>query len=393
MAEPIFHVTGDSLQPRRSLAFTTQGDFVMSPAAVPALVADGASLGTNVIDISNSTRVRSLLYTAFANWPGTNKLSILIRVIPRFTGGPTARQAFMSVGVPASSILENGVLFYSQITTGQLVFFGYDNDGTQIVLSSNITSGSPTYVSGTAQDIFMTWDGDLTTNALQFYAAGVNIGQMDSGALASRDNNETACMNFGFADGVVALSDYDIDEIAIWNTIESVPDNARTSYLTSTAFDKTISTDPGISNVVVGTGYTILGVAKVGTFDQNIIQLTGPIGSTGNTDVSTDKIDITQGESPTLDLFVFNNGVAVDITGLTAVETAFPAVNRGQTTVSNFTLVDGLTGHFRVTLTAADTLLFRAGHAMTFNCKLTITGDILYAWYRKELRVRVPTVP
>lgn len=276
----LFHLTGESLQPRRSTAFTTQGYFIRSPAAVPAVTPDAASLGTNIITTANATRVRSLIYTGFENWTGTNDLSILISVIPRFTGPPSFRNALMSVGIPAAGILESGMFWYSQVTTAQSVFFGYDNDGVQLVGSGNITSGAASYVSGTRLDHFMTWAGGLTTNALEFFVDAVSIGNMNSAALSSRDNNETSAMNFMFADSVVALSDLDVVEIAIWNSIESPPDPLRTTYITSTALDKTINNDPGIANVVAGTNYDILGANLTGTF--NPIQLgrvTGVVGS------------------------------------------------------------------------------------------------------------------
>lgn len=105
------------------------------------------------------------------------------------------------------------------------------------------------------------------------------------------------------------------------------------------------------------------------------------------------KIVVTQGENPTLNLFAKQDGDNFDISGASASTTSFPGGTKANPKivfVTDFTLIDGPTGHYRVNLTAAQLNQMRIGDDFDFNSKLTIGADTIYIWFDRSFRVRSP---
>lgn len=263
---PIFHLRGDSLNAYVSQSGKTPAQFLSdsgTSAVATQASADTGAFGGSVIAKSSTTKVRSLAFPGFNNVSMAG-FSVLMRLVPRFTGAPafaTGLAYFEGLGPGAATQgLALGVT-----TGGNLNVVLKDKYGTNYFNGSTV-SGYTSYVSGTAVDLLAVWDG--TTSNLTFYVNGTSIGTITpSAGSPAVDKKLIGILNVGMSTNGV-LGNYDINEFAIWSQALSGADitalSARSAFIASTAFDGQNYTDPGIDNVRNGVAYTIAGVVMSG---------------------------------------------------------------------------------------------------------------------------------
>jgi hypothetical protein len=233
-----------------------------------SLVSSGASgvFGGSYIDGTNSAK--ALNFMGADNWSTTNALTLMFRIIPTWTGNPSAQQELFLAGDVNNNAFE-GL---------QVVL---NTDGTIYLLARNSafnayigdTFGSLTYVSGQPTDIWVVWDGSKTTGAFKLYQAQNGnvptlVGTHDSAYVVPARSVAAAtgmafCRNNG-----TSMNAY-INEAVIWDSVEDPTSyGARAAFITTTAstFQGYANTDPGIANVLSGTNYIFGGNAKTGSY-------------------------------------------------------------------------------------------------------------------------------
>jgi hypothetical protein len=266
----VFYVRGDSFDAVRSSGGKT-GDKINSAKITTA---SGGLSGT-VWDLTDTSQVKFVVFRGALNTPNGRTHSIGVRLAPAYTGTPAASRVLwsLSTGVGVSSAY---LELRHDVTTGNLTIVGKNE------LSSTFVSGSfgvwaPT--SGTYNDIVVTFLGTTAANDVKCYVdnSALGAGLTAANALsASWTNRMWQTIAVGGAPNTLA-SAYKMDEFFIDDTVISTSSYplvggsgalngaSRTALLSVTALDALSFSDPGVTHVEAGIGYTYAGVAKTGT--------------------------------------------------------------------------------------------------------------------------------
>ena len=276
MATLVFALRGNSTNARYSVGSPTGTKLNETYVTV---VSDAGYLSGNYIDISDTARVKSLVFNGKGNTSNSRSMSILLRFAPTYTGAPAARRMIWSISTGLGTSTAYLELFH-EVTSGNLVLIGKNEGG--FATASTINLGAWTAgVSGTIYDFLFVWDGTTAANGMKLYIdnALLGAGGTATNALFSSWNNtyfKSIALGCGINGTVGAMR---VDEFVIWDGAQSssvcalvggngaLDGAARTALVDCTAFDGTSYTDPGVANVKTGTAYTQVGVSLVGTYD------------------------------------------------------------------------------------------------------------------------------
>jgi hypothetical protein len=226
--------------------------------------------GGNYIDLVNSgSGRRSLAYVGLDNFSRNGAFTVLIRIIPNFTGAPASTLSLFNVG-PVDGNNCQGIR--AKITTGQKLNVVMGDGASSTAMNEDSTSNIP-LTSGTPTDIWFTYTGTSGASSFNMFAAQdgnspTSIGSKNGGVTIGSGNRlitNVASIMFG-TDAFASYANHGIIECCIWDTVETPSSHGvRTDFITASAFEGYNYTDPGIANVRSGTGYTHAGVAKTGT--------------------------------------------------------------------------------------------------------------------------------
>jgi hypothetical protein len=249
-------------------AFLSQSGKVFAPrlgdntVAAIALGADASAIGGQVLLKAHATKERCLGFIGQNNWPSTNQLAVLLRIIPRFTGNPAANVTLFQTNGDINGSPSGAKIFID--TFGRLIFNVYDQYGALIgALTKNSALG---LVSGTAVDLFISWDGTINAGALKINVNGVTTDQGTNGsALTARNNLAAGPLLVGPGTN----ANFDLNELVIWDdAVDPLTlglGAARSTFVTATAFDGQLIVDPGVKNVRKNVVYTLRGVNYTGS--------------------------------------------------------------------------------------------------------------------------------
>lgn len=272
MSEPSFHYKSNSLSAYRVIVPTASRPFALPTEPAPTLIAkttEEGVIGSTYTDVKTiSGNYRTMRFIGYGNVGDmTGGLSVLVRVIPRFTGfAPPSRGGLWTF----NGAFNAPWLMMRALTDGRLQFLGTNADFGGMVNGVSVSTHS--FVSGTAVDIVVTWTGTAAANGMKIYVNGVLFFQgAASGASQYSDSKgqlfESILPCLGWPQG--EASSFDLNEMAVWNEVIN-PTNtglnligpARTSFLTSTAADATpnvpstnavrLNTQYGLNNSLVG---------------------------------------------------------------------------------------------------------------------------------------------
>lgn len=283
----VFHLRGDSLDAHRSFSGKSPHLFYENGTVQPALAAHANAINSNAIDISHASLQRAVVYPGINNWPATRQLSILIRIIPFWTGNPPKNMALANFLNPFGVGSYGGILFYLD-TSGR--FKGAATSENILSINANGTLASSIgAVSGTPMDLFFVTSG-LSTGDDRFTgwingvlgvenSASNNI-SLEGGAEPIRDNKLVTGMMFGGRNAFATATDLYIDEVVIWDeiidptsvqltddSVASLNGPSRSLFVKSTALDGSAFTVPVASDVRSGTALVDAGVADVGELE------------------------------------------------------------------------------------------------------------------------------
>lgn len=268
-----FAYRSDSLVPRFVSAVTQSIPFRNGSETLPSLVAAGSDVGVigpTVLDVSRIASNRSLRFVGVGNWPDmTGGLSVLTRLVPRYTGSPSiAAQG----GIWIASSFANlpwGFLIHNTNGTFNCRILNPNNQN----IVNYTTTATWSATSGTVADIGITWDGTTGSNQFSFWVNGsvlesTTASQASTYSLASSGNlfSEILPCN-AWALGYDGL--HDLNEMVIWDNeqdFSSYNGSSRTAFVDVVADDAfPVYTDPGIANVALGTDYTFNDTELTGT--------------------------------------------------------------------------------------------------------------------------------
>lgn len=258
----IFHLRGDSLDARVSQNGKTPSIYRSSGLTDPSIddLVSAGVFGSKVINLTNTSFLRSLAYPARGNWSLAQPFSVRMRIVPAWTGNPGASVGLICVS--ADGFLKANHFELAINTSGKLTFFATDRFGATI-LNFNSTV-SPTIVSGTPTDLMFAWSGLLSGSACKISQDGVEIEVFTPSAARIAPPVGVGSISIGNSPNG-ARGNYKLNELEIYDTAEAHVYTARTAWTTSTAFDGEQNTDPGQANTRLNTGYFIAGVAKTGS--------------------------------------------------------------------------------------------------------------------------------
>jgi hypothetical protein len=268
-----FALRGDSIDARYSSSGKSPYLIHRNGDTAPAPVADATSgvFGSSKISFSSGTtnEAKHLVYPARKNFSQTNKFSILMRIVPEFTSGAIGKeQPILFSGWPQVSSFGSYLSVY--INTNSTILFTLSDRKNSATSGGQFTSSAFSFTSGVPTDIMIVWD-ETSNPRLKFSQDGVEISTHGTTGDSFEDTwalwgeihlGYVAGANDGAGQNLTA-----INELVIYDTAESHTYAARTGFVSTSVFDGSITSEPGIANVKTGVAYTIEGNALTGTYD------------------------------------------------------------------------------------------------------------------------------
>ena len=239
------HILGNNLTPRKTTVTTQVAPLALSSDTAPSVVADAHAsiIGGSVIDTNKQGQpYRTVRYIGYGNIPDfTTGFSILVRVVPRYTGNPSPATVGGLWTLSNFANLPWGYLTHN--TNGTLNLRILNPLSSNMINITTTNTWSPT--SGVASDIVCTWDGTTDANGVKVYIDGVLIFQ----------GTASATSLFSVAKGTLYSEfqpctawplgndgEHDLNEAAIWNEpIDPTPSGldlsgaSRSDWVESTA--------------------------------------------------------------------------------------------------------------------------------------------------------------
>lgn len=247
MGEPRLHYQSDNLTPRRVSVPTSTKPFCVPAETVPALVAKTTEVGvignTYLNIFSSAANLRTIRFTGYGNVDNmANGVSVLVRLIPRFTGFNPASKGGMFA---FTGVTNNPTLYLRSLADGRLQLVGVNSN---FVSMFNLVSvATHSFTSGTAVDVVITWTGTNATNGVKIYIDGVLLVQGTSSANSLFDDAKGQLFGSILAGSAWPqgdISGFDLNEFCIWNEVIdptasglNLVGPARTDWVTSTAWD------------------------------------------------------------------------------------------------------------------------------------------------------------
>lgn len=256
-------------------ASALKGSAVMGGSATDIPVSSSAISGVFGSSFIDMRAAKPLAYMAADNWAVNSKaFSMLIRMIPTWSGSPTGDQGLFFCGPGNPGDISYDGLRVILRNYGAIEFSIYDVDGT--IIYNDQFNGSPhfpVFVANQPIDIWMCWDGTLA-NPVELWtaAAGSAPTKMTSGGTyAAIKNNRLRTVATSMVIGRQSVtdslaSDYYLNEFCLWDSyVLPTSFGARSDFIPASPIQGYDNSDPGISNVALGTTYEIAGVALTGT--------------------------------------------------------------------------------------------------------------------------------
>lgn len=262
----LFQVRGTALNAYFS-TFSSQWGSAYGGAggtSIPAVTADaGAGIFGGSYIAKAATVARTLQYPGFTNVPSNNVISILMRIIPRWSGNPAGIEHLISICSPSA----NGVAKIELMidTAGKIRFRNTDQAGVGLSLVTGTVAFNPT--SGTPVDLFFSWNGTTSAGAFKIGVDGVEldtltITSVTNASPTSQLSRAMITMGHGID---TQRANWDLNELCIWNTAESHTYSVRTDFTSASNTEGY----PVASVIKTGTSFPVLSSysASTGTYD------------------------------------------------------------------------------------------------------------------------------
>lgn len=209
----VYALRGDSVTPRYLTAASPNYLFKNNAAAgTPATASDAGSIGGTVIDLDSGTYIRAIGSVAGFNFSQNAAFSILMSIVPRYTGTPSVNYGFFEAFRIASYFV------IGHLTTDKLFVRYNDQYGTVSMNTATTSSWSPT--SGTRYDIVLTWDGTASSNAAVLYVDASSFHSFTPSLAADHQSVPFGLFNSGTGSLISSTkTGHDLEELVIWDEV------------------------------------------------------------------------------------------------------------------------------------------------------------------------------
>ena len=235
------------------------------------VVSSGISgvFGGSLIDMRNAL---PLAYIGADIWAvGTKAFTVLLRIVPTWSGTPTNNQGIFYVG-PANLIDEPYDGLRWQLANYAVTLVRINDVNGTAIYNDQLYNTFPSFVANAPIDLWLAWDG--TSNPIELWQ-GLN-GQVPTRlcanspyatAVANRVRNVATSLIVGRPDvNDSSASDYYLNELVIWDQyMNPTSFGARTNFISAPQLEGYDYSDPGAINVAAGVSYQFGGVTEVGT--------------------------------------------------------------------------------------------------------------------------------
>lgn len=274
MADPRFHYRSDSLTPRRVSVPTASKVFTTPSGTTPSLLTkttEVGCIGSTYLDINSNGLgyYRAIRFVGYGNVDSMSSgLSVLCRVIPRFTGfNPSSYGGLFTL----NGFANTPYIFLRALTNGAFQFTCINADFAQIF--NAVSSSTHSFTSGTAVDIVVTWTGTNATNGVKIYINGNLLFQTTASA-----NSNYSDAKGQFFESIIAgsawpqgeLGGFDLNEMAVWGEVIdptsgglNLNGSSRSSFVTSVA-ETALAVLPTVGEVKSGVAFGVSS-ALIGT--------------------------------------------------------------------------------------------------------------------------------
>lgn len=227
----------------------------------PAVISnsDSGVFGESVIDMYSAGARALLSYLGRSNI-SSGALTILLRIVPLYSGSPSSNLSFFYSG---SGIITIWSIQIQHLTTGALRIIFREFAG--VAVADISVNWSPT--ANQAYDIMISWDGSTDANAIKVSIEGEEVltGTSTKERTIGEDRVHSEICFGQTSTGFTAPSEYYVNELVLFDTAENHVYTPRTDFYDCVAFDGAQNSDPGVANVRENTTYYASGVLKTGT--------------------------------------------------------------------------------------------------------------------------------
>lgn len=233
-----------------------------SPPVVTSGFTDPSVFGGSALSYTLVGDTRATVWTARKHWPRNSRVfSLLIRIVPNFTGTPPYVQRPVRVGSYGGAMEAVGGLELEFQDNGTLYVRVRASMDALSDIAALYTSHVFSFTSGVARDVMITCDG----SRLYISEEGVEVyNEAVTGSTANHVLNDIMA-------GKIFLGAYPcnlyVNELCIWDTCEPHVYSARTDFISASDIDGVTSVGAGAGNIRAGTTELINGITVTGTLD------------------------------------------------------------------------------------------------------------------------------
>jgi hypothetical protein len=270
----LLHVRGDQ-------TLGTTGFNAFYAAGDPYGVMENPNSGSNVTHANNSGGYGSgnnvysftstwawLIYQGWRNLDFTSTsgaFTVGARIIPRFTGFPACSNiSILDMGSNSTGI--NGAKIEWVQSTGKVAVTWGDRlgfGGSAFTFSSTNTYSAAL---NTPLEVCLTDDGLGNASSKKLYVNRVADGVSVSNRSAQANHPLTTLMIGRDLRGLDPCQNFDLVEAWVYQGVDSVCTDSRSTFLTSSNVDGSSNTSPGVGNVLSGITWLLNGITQTGTF-------------------------------------------------------------------------------------------------------------------------------
>lgn len=265
----LFHVIGSQLNAFRAAGGGTATLITDTASNSDAAIITDATSGvfsSKLIQMTHTTSFRGVQWPGGANMPSSaGPFTVRVRIQPRFTGAPVANTVlWCAEGI---GMFNTNTCWFYLDTTSKLNFLLKDTvKGTTFVNVTTSAAISPTLTSGTPVEFMAAWGGLASAGDVAISMNGVQVGTtLTATAATAAWNNAAIVYMMSGGSARFAIGNYDLNELLTYNSKEATTYTPNSAFVTDTAFDASIYSDPTVAKVIAPTTYTFAGNLLTGT--------------------------------------------------------------------------------------------------------------------------------
>ena len=214
--------------------YTTDVNLDWGDGTLTGTATGGAAVAGGKLDLKYGD-LRYVDYAATGNAASQQTGCIRAKITPNYSGSPATNQVFILI-TKASGDGTNGLIFFHK-TTGDVSLVCNDSTGTPI-FNVDLGSWSPT----ASTEYEFEYNYDITGGASRLFIDGTQFGGTQT-ATGTRDSS-IALLRVGTSTGGTLTSNFEVDELIVFDTVQHTTDYTPAAYLFATQYVGDVITLP-----------------------------------------------------------------------------------------------------------------------------------------------------